>query len=275
MSPLDGTFLHVEDGITHMHIGSCAIFEGPAPALRRDHLRYRAASCRSCPAIARRCASSPATWGGRCGSTIRTSTSTTTCAARRCPRRAATRAAHLDGAADVPAARPPPTAVGDVDGRGPRRRPWALISKTHHCMVDGVSGTDLMALLLDAGRKPSPPLDELWQPAPEPSDARAGSPTRSATPSPARTRWPVGCGPRSAARGAWPPAPWSRRGALASIGSGSPRRRAVDRGHHRPPPALGLGPRRPWPRSRPSANTSGARSTTSCSPPSPRASATS
>ena len=31
MSPLDSMFLHVEDGITHMHIGSCAIFEGPPP----------------------------------------------------------------------------------------------------------------------------------------------------------------------------------------------------------------------------------------------------
>src|SRR5512144_631657 len=31
MSPLDAMFLHVEDGITHMHIGSCAVFEGPAP----------------------------------------------------------------------------------------------------------------------------------------------------------------------------------------------------------------------------------------------------
>ena len=32
MSPLDATFLHIEDGITHMHIASCALFEGPAPA---------------------------------------------------------------------------------------------------------------------------------------------------------------------------------------------------------------------------------------------------
>jgi Wax ester synthase-like Acyl-CoA acyltransferase domain len=32
MSALDSTFLHAEDGITHMHIGSCAIFEGPQPS---------------------------------------------------------------------------------------------------------------------------------------------------------------------------------------------------------------------------------------------------
>ena len=32
MSPLDATFLHIEDGVNHMHIASCALFEGPAPA---------------------------------------------------------------------------------------------------------------------------------------------------------------------------------------------------------------------------------------------------
>ena len=31
MSPLDAMFLHVEDGVNHMHIASCAIMEGPPP----------------------------------------------------------------------------------------------------------------------------------------------------------------------------------------------------------------------------------------------------
>ena len=31
MSPLDASFLHVEDAVSHMHIGSVAVFEGPAP----------------------------------------------------------------------------------------------------------------------------------------------------------------------------------------------------------------------------------------------------
>jgi diacylglycerol O-acyltransferase len=31
MSPLDASFLHIEDRVSHMHIGSAAIFEGPAP----------------------------------------------------------------------------------------------------------------------------------------------------------------------------------------------------------------------------------------------------
>ncbi len=34
---------------------------------------------------------------------------------------------------------------------------WALISKVHHCMVDGVSATDLYRVLFDASPEPSPP----------------------------------------------------------------------------------------------------------------------
>ena len=33
---------------------------------------------------------------------------------------------------------------GLQDGR------WAIISKVHHCMVDGVSGTDLLTVMFDA-----------------------------------------------------------------------------------------------------------------------------
>ena len=32
MNPLDASFLYLENGTTHMHIGSCAVFEGPPPA---------------------------------------------------------------------------------------------------------------------------------------------------------------------------------------------------------------------------------------------------
>ncbi len=31
MSPLDASFLHIEDAVTHMHIGSVGLFEGPTP----------------------------------------------------------------------------------------------------------------------------------------------------------------------------------------------------------------------------------------------------
>lgn len=46
---------------------------------------------------------------------------------------------------------------------------WALISKVHHCMVDGVSGTDLYRVIFDASPEPSPPIaDDRTVPA-EPS----------------------------------------------------------------------------------------------------------
>jgi diacylglycerol O-acyltransferase len=56
-------------------------------------------------------------------------------------------------------------AEGLEDGR------WALISKTHHCMVDGVSATDLLSVLLSDERDPPPPATDPWRPEPEPNPA--------------------------------------------------------------------------------------------------------
>ena len=47
---------------------------------------------------------------------------------------------------------------------------WALISKVHHCMVDGVSGTDLYGVVLDRTPNPRPPEPDGWSPGPEPSN---------------------------------------------------------------------------------------------------------
>ncbi len=56
---------------------------------------------------------------------------------------------------------------------------WGLISKVHHCMVDGVSGTDLYRVIFDASAEPAPPPPADTQAVPpEPSGlwlaARAG-----------------------------------------------------------------------------------------------------
>ena len=171
MSPLDATFLHIEDGVNHMHIASCAIFEGPAPAysalveLFRGKLplvpRYRQ-KVRFVPGAVGR-----PVWVDdphfRLDYHIR----------------------HT--------ALPPPGSRNDLSnlmGRLmshelDRHRPlwetwmvegladgtWALISKVHHCMVDGVSGTDLMTVVLDTSPDGSPPVDDHWRPTAEPSDA--------------------------------------------------------------------------------------------------------
>ncbi len=46
---------------------------------------------------------------------------------------------------------------------------WALISKVHHCMVDGISGTDLYRVIFDFSPEPSPPVADERTVGPEPS----------------------------------------------------------------------------------------------------------
>jgi diacylglycerol O-acyltransferase len=53
-----------------------------------------------------------------------------------------------------------------VEGLSEQR--WALVSKVHHCMVDGVSGTDLLAVMLDKQRDPEPGPEDRWHPHREP-----------------------------------------------------------------------------------------------------------
>jgi diacylglycerol O-acyltransferase / wax synthase len=51
---------------------------------------------------------------------------------------------------------------------------FALISKTHHALVDGISGVDLATVLFDANPVPvglTPPIRP-WEPHPEPSEAQ-------------------------------------------------------------------------------------------------------
>src|SRR4051812_1538319 len=51
---------------------------------------------------------------------------------------------------------------------------FALISKTHHCLVDGVSGVDITAVLFDLEREPGPRAageEEEWVAEPPPSQA--------------------------------------------------------------------------------------------------------
>jgi WS/DGAT/MGAT family acyltransferase len=52
--------------------------------------------------------------------------------------------------------------------RGLSDERWALISKLHHCMVDGVSGTDLFRAVLDSSPEPRSAVEDDWQPTAEP-----------------------------------------------------------------------------------------------------------
>jgi WS/DGAT/MGAT family acyltransferase len=49
---------------------------------------------------------------------------------------------------------------------------WALISKSHHSLVDGISGVDLMTMLFDLDEEPRNTGPDHWEPRPEPSSAQ-------------------------------------------------------------------------------------------------------
>lgn len=46
---------------------------------------------------------------------------------------------------------------------------WALISKAHHCMIDGEGSTDLMQVIFDLEREPARREPSDWTPSPAPS----------------------------------------------------------------------------------------------------------
>ena len=162
MGPVDALFLHAEDGVTHLHIGSCAVFAGPAPTFAEMTglidsklgllTRYRQ-KVRFVP--------------GGVGHPVWVDDTNFDLGY------------HLRHSA-----LPPPGEQLDLEnlmGRLmsvelDRERPlweawmiegladgrWALISKVHHCMVDGIAGTDLMAVLLDSDRDASVPAVDSW-----------------------------------------------------------------------------------------------------------------
>jgi diacylglycerol O-acyltransferase len=52
---------------------------------------------------------------------------------------------------------------GLADGR------WAVLSKVHHCMADGISGNELYRLMFDESPEPGAGVADTWRPGPEPS----------------------------------------------------------------------------------------------------------
>ncbi|HWC84996.1 MAG TPA: wax ester/triacylglycerol synthase family O-acyltransferase [Solirubrobacteraceae bacterium] len=174
LSGLDSSFLHLEHDSAHMHVGACAVFEGPPPEhdelieaiMSRLHLvpRYR-----------QRLAFVPFEQG---------------------------RPVWVDDPHFNPryhvrdTALPPPGGEEELkrlagrvfsqalDRNKPLWELWlveglqdgrfALLSKTHHALVDGISGVDIATVLFDAAPDPMPvaPPEQEWVPRPPPSDSQ-------------------------------------------------------------------------------------------------------
>ena len=169
LSPMDASFLHIEDGVSHMHIGSVSIFDGPAPAFddvaamveSKLHLVPRDRQVvRFVPMDLGR-----PVWVDDPHFNLEYHLRHTSLPApggeadlRRLVGRVMAQA--LDRTK-------PLWEIWMVEGLD--RGEWALVSKTHHCMVDGVSGTDLLTVIMDATPEPPPRSTEPWEAAPSPS----------------------------------------------------------------------------------------------------------
>jgi WS/DGAT/MGAT family acyltransferase len=172
MSPQDAMFISVEDERNPMHIGTVSVFEGPAPSYG-DLVRLVVSHLSNLPRYRQRVRFVPMGLG---------------------------RPVWVDDP-DFQilyhvrhTATPPPGSADDLRNLAgrvfaqnlDRGKPlwelwmvealqdgnWALISKVHHCMVDGVAATDLLTVLL--GREPQkrPGRAPAWHAAEAPSDLR-------------------------------------------------------------------------------------------------------
>ena len=273
LTGLDSSFLHLERGPAHMHVASTSPCSRARPPATTSSASTSRRAFTSSPASARSCASCRSARAARSGSMTPASTSTTTSATPRSPspgseeqlRTLAARvfSQRLDRSKPV-------WEMWLVDGvEGDR---FAIVAKTHHCLVDGVSGVDITTVLFDTERRARRhvPEPEPWLPSPEPSDAqvlaealveRASSPAEIVRGARARVPRPAAGGRARPSTRSRPPA---RSPATGMAAPASPFNVA-----DRPVPALRLGARRPRPASRRSRTSSAGRSTTSSSPPSP------
>ena len=90
MTTLDAEFLLLEDETSHMHIAGISTFANPAPTFE-EVTALAASKLHLIPRYRQRVRTGPTSWAGRLGWTTPPSTSSPTCATRRCPLRATTR----------------------------------------------------------------------------------------------------------------------------------------------------------------------------------------
>jgi WS/DGAT/MGAT family acyltransferase len=169
MSPMDASFLHIEGPNNPMHIGGVSIFEGPAPPFERLQEMVES-KLGLVPRYRQKVRFVPLGLGRpvwvedphfNLSYHLRHSALPSP-GTEDVLRKTAARifAQHLDR-------RKPLWEIWMIEGLSENR--WALLSKVHHCMVDGVSATDLMTVMFEDLPPEHPQLP--WAPGPEPSGA--------------------------------------------------------------------------------------------------------
>jgi diacylglycerol O-acyltransferase / wax synthase len=174
LSGLDASFLHLEDDSAHMHVASVIVFEGEAPQYVEllDHIERR---LHLVPRYRQRLAFVPfgqgrPRWVDDPHLNVRYHL-------RHAGLPAPGDEAQLRDLAGRVFAQPldrdkPLWELWLVDGLEGDR--WALLSKTHHALVDGISGVDIVTVLFDTSADPLAPADPggHWLPRPLPTQAQ-------------------------------------------------------------------------------------------------------
>lgn len=172
LSPLDSTFLHMEDAVSQMHIGTVLVFEGPLPAYE-DFVAMIGGKLPLVPRYRKVVKFVPFQLGRpvwvddphfRLEYHVR---HTALPAPGGEPE-----LRHLVGRVMSQSLdrTKPLWELWMVDGLAHGQ--WALLTKTHHSLVDGVSGTELLTVMLDISPDPAPPQPDTWTPEPGPSSLR-------------------------------------------------------------------------------------------------------
>jgi WS/DGAT/MGAT family acyltransferase len=175
LSVVDNSFLAIEGPHTHMHVGAVTIFDAgplvtPEGGIAIERVReYIAARLHLIPRYRQRLANVPLgtrlVWVDDDHFNIHyhvRHTSLPRPGDERQLKRLAARivSQHLDRAK-------PLWEMWIVEGLEGGR--FAMVAKTHHCMIDGMSGVDLMAVLLGATADTTVPEAPNWIPRPAPS----------------------------------------------------------------------------------------------------------
>jgi diacylglycerol O-acyltransferase len=164
LSPLDSSFLAIEDGVSHMHIASIGIFEGPAPRYD-DFVAMIAGKLHLVPRYRQLVDRVPGDLGRpvwvddphfNIGYHVRHT-------ALPAPGGDAELRKLVGRIMSQQLDRSKPLwEIWMIDGLEGDR--WAMAAKTHHCMVDGVSGTELLSVILDSSPESIPSEPVPWEP---------------------------------------------------------------------------------------------------------------
>jgi diacylglycerol O-acyltransferase / wax synthase len=174
LSGLDSSFLHLERDSAHMHVAGCAVFEGPAPAYE-ELVEAISGRLHLVPRYRQRLAFVPLEQGRPVWVDDPHFNITYHVRHTALPRpgdddelkRLASRV--FSQALDRTR---PLWELWLVEGLSGGR--FALLSKTHHALVDGVSGVDIATVLFDASPDPLPvaPPEQQWIARPLPTRAQ-------------------------------------------------------------------------------------------------------